>query len=430
MMMNIKKHSSKLVKPFVPTPSTLRHYKIGFIDELMPFVNVGVVLYFSTNSNHDAKFVTRLEKSLEKTLTRFYPLAGRFVNKTLIIDCNDQGAEFIHAKVNIKLQDILAPNANVKFVDDFIPSKKFAIDQFHEPLLAVQVTMFECGGVALGVNVSHKIVDASTLSTFVTEWAAMNQKENEIESTGPGFNSSSLFPGRCFSPLPLQLITEDMSSKYTRMMLSFNESAILKVKAKAMAKENICTKYYSKVQLVSSIIWKAFIDVDRATNNIPKNYMLLQAVSLRGKTASLIPKNSCGNILAFCVTEAGNAETSEELADVLTNNVKKTINSFSNVCHDREDGQTTILNYVTLKDVNIQESTHVLAVTSWSKFPFYEADFGFGKPTWAAPGSVIVQPSAILMDDAQGNGIDAHFMVEVENIPYFERALEIISLAD
>ena len=430
MMMNIEKQSSKLVKPFVPTPPTLRHYKIGLVDELMPFINVGVALYFPTNSNHDTEFVTCLEKSLEKTLTRFYPLAGRFVNKTLTIDCNDQGVEFIHAKVNIKLQDILAPNVNGKFADDFVPSNKFAIDQFHEPLLTVQVTIFECGGVALGVNVSHKIVDASTLSTFVSEWAAMNRKENEIESTGPGFNSSSLFPGRCLSPLPLPLITEDMSSKYTRMMLSFNESVISNLKAKAMAKENICTKYYSKVQLVSSILWKAFIDVDRATNNIPKNYILLQPVSLRGKMASLIPKNSCGNILAFCATEAGNAETSEELVDLLTNNVKKTINIFSNVCHDSEDGQTTILNAVTLKDVNIQESTHVLTVTSWSKFPFYEADFGFGKPAYAATASVALQRAACLMDDAQGNGVDAHFMVEVENVPYFERALEIISVAD
>ncbi|PWA69736.1 transferase, Chloramphenicol acetyltransferase-like domain protein [Artemisia annua] len=430
MMMNIKKQSSKLVKPFVPTPLTLRHYKIGLIDELMPCINIGVALYFPTNSNHDAEFVTRLEKSLEKTLTRFYPLAGRFVNKTLTIDCNDQGVEFIHAKVNTKLQDILAPNVNVKFVDDFIPSNKFSIDQFHEPLLTVQVTMFECGGVALGVNVSHKIVDASTLSTFVSEWAAMNRKENEIKFTGPGFNSSSLFPGRCLSPLPLPLITEDMSSKYIRMIVSFNESAISKLKAKAMAKENICTKYYSKVQLVSSILWKAFIDVDRATNNIPKKYILLQAVSLRGKMASLVPKNSCGNILALCATEAGNAETSEELADLLTNNVKKTINIFSNVRHDTEDGQTTILNAVTLKDVNIPESTHVFTVTSWSKFPFYEADFGFGKPAWAAPPSIALQRVACLMDDAQGNGVDAHFMVEVENVPYFERALEIISYAD
>ncbi|GKA83556.1 transferase, chloramphenicol acetyltransferase-like domain protein [Tanacetum coccineum] len=182
MMMNIVKQSSKLVKPFVPTP-TLHHYKIGLVDELMPFINVGGVLYFSTNSNHDKEFVlTTLEKSLEKTLTRFYPLAGRFVNKIFTIDCKDQGAEFIHAKVNIKLQDILAPKVNVKFVDHFIPSKKFAIDQFHEPLLTVQVTVFECGGVALGINASHKIVDASTLSMFVNEWAAMNRKENEIES--------------------------------------------------------------------------------------------------------------------------------------------------------------------------------------------------------------------------------------------------------
>nr|GEU42950.1 RNA-directed DNA polymerase, eukaryota [Tanacetum cinerariifolium] len=45
------------------------------------------------------------------------------------------------------------------------------------------------------------------------------------------------------------------------------------------------------------------------------------------------------------------------------------------------------------------------------KFPVYEADFGFGKPTWAAPGNFAIQNSACLMDDAQGNGVDAHFLV-------------------
>nr|GEZ86711.1 zinc finger, CCHC-type [Tanacetum cinerariifolium] len=85
-------------------------------------------------------------------------MSGNLVEKT----AHDQGAEFIHAKVNIKLQDILTPNnVNVKFVDGFIPSNKFAIDQFHEPLLTVQVTMFECGEAG-NAETSEELADLLT----------------------------------------------------------------------------------------------------------------------------------------------------------------------------------------------------------------------------------------------------------------------------
>ncbi|PWA97940.1 transferase, Chloramphenicol acetyltransferase-like domain protein [Artemisia annua] len=426
MMMNIEKQSSKLIKPLVPTPQTLRHYKISFTDEIAPFISVSVVLFFSANSNAIPKFVSRLETSLEKILTRFYPLAGRYMDKTQTIDCNDQGAEFIHAKVDIKMQDIFAPCVDVKFVDEFIPTKKFAVEQFTDPLLAIQVTMFKCGGVALGASTTHKIADASTLSTFLNEWAAMNREENEIEFSGPGFNSPSLFPGRCHDPVPLPLIHEESSSKlYIRKKVSFSESEISILKEKAMANGKINTIHLSKVQLVSAIIWKAFISVANATNNKPSESILVQPVDLRGKTASLIPKNSCGNLIGLCATDARMVETTEELADRLSHNVKKTINTLAKVNHCSEEGQTAVLNSLTLKDVKISESTNVIFVTSWCKIPFYQADFGFGKPTWAAPECQPLQNHTTLMDDAQGNGVDAHVLLEVKNVPYFEEVLKV-----
>lgn len=98
----------------------------------------------------------------------------------------------MHAKANIKLEDILGSEVNAKFVDEFIPSKNWA-NKIVDLLLATQVTTFECGGIALGVSISHKIADASTLFSFLNEWVVMNREENEIASTRPGFNSLSLF---------------------------------------------------------------------------------------------------------------------------------------------------------------------------------------------------------------------------------------------
>ncbi|KAK1437733.1 hypothetical protein QVD17_03530 [Tagetes erecta] len=410
MAMIIETQSIKFIKPFIPTPSNHRYYKIGFLDELAPCMNVPIVLFFSQIDN--PKFVTEIQQSLAKTLTPFYPLAGRYDDKTYTIDCNDEGVEFITAKVNIKLQDLLATGENVVFVDKFIPSKDAS-----KWLLAVQATMFECGGVALGVNAEHRIVDASTLCTFLNKWAAMNKEENGIEFAGHGFNSSLLFPGRCFKPAPLQPISDDdMSSKYIRKMYTFSESAISNIKAKARRHD-----HWSKVQLASATIWKARISVDWANNN-PRDSILLQAVNLRGKTMSLIPKHSCGNFWGFCATKAGTIETTEELADRLTYNIKKTVTNFSKVDHNTEEGQMMVLTSFSVP--YIPESTNVITATSWCKFPFYEVDFGFGKPTWVAPGCVPVVNSSCLMDEAQGNGVVAHVIIEVKDVPYFEKALQ------
>ncbi|XP_071714356.1 pelargonidin 3-O-(6-caffeoylglucoside) 5-O-(6-O-malonylglucoside) 4'''-malonyltransferase-like [Rutidosis leptorrhynchoides] len=424
MAMKIEKQSTKIIKPLVPTP-TLRRYKLGLVDEFAPSINVGVVLFFSSNSNHDPKFIAQLEKSLEKTLTRFYPLCGRYDSKTQTIDCNDEGADFISAKVNIKLQDILV-SEDVHFIDEFIPSKIGVVDdQLNASLLATQVTTFECGGLALGVSVSHRLVDASTLCTFINEWGLINRAEHETEPAGPGFISSSLFPARGLPPYPVPLMGDDMFTKFIRKKLSFSASVISNMKANYTNS----TRKWSKVQLVSAIIWKALMVVDRATYNCQKESILLQPFNLRGKMASDIPKNACGNLWGYFATKATTNETTKELTDLLCDSVKKTVSELSKAYHDTEEGQMMILNcLIQLGGVDL-ESTNVSGITSWCKFPFYEADFGFGKPSWVAPGTLPIQNSAFFMDDSEGNGLEAYVFLEVKDVLFFEEALNSIAFA-
>lgn len=64
-------------------------------------------------------------------------------------------------------------------------------------------------------------------------------------------------------------------------------------------------------------------------------------------------------------------------------------------------------------------------MSSWCKFPFYEVDFGFGKPIWAKPGSIPLKNSAYLMDGVGGNGVEAYVCMEPKDLPYFEESLEI-----
>ncbi|XP_022011933.1 pelargonidin 3-O-(6-caffeoylglucoside) 5-O-(6-O-malonylglucoside) 4'''-malonyltransferase [Helianthus annuus] len=383
MAMNAQKQPSKFIKPSVPTPSNLKHYKIGFIDELAPFMDVAIVLFFTKNTNDNSKFGDQLEKSLEKTLTRLYPLAGRFVEESQTIDCNDEGVEFIQAKVNIKLEDILGLEVNARSIKELLPLKTIP----HDNVLTIQLTTFECGGVALGVSATHKVVDTSTLCTFVNEWAAMNREENDIKFTTPGFISSSLFPACGVRPILIPFITdEDLLSKYTLKKLSFSESDISNMKAKAIT-----------------------------------NARISKAINLREKMASPVPKNSCGNLWGFCSTVL---ETNQGLENLLNYSVKKTIDEYSKVHHDSEQGQMIVLNSI-LNVTNTPLSTNLILSTSWCKFPFYEADFGFGKPIWAVPWTTPMKNAMLLIDNAKGNGVDAYIFLEVKDAPYFKEGLDV-----
>ncbi|KAK1427723.1 hypothetical protein QVD17_16416 [Tagetes erecta] len=409
MAMKFKKQPSKFIKPSTPTPPNLKHYKIGFLDELAPLADVPIVLFFTKNNNHDATFAVQLEKSLEKTLVQLYPLAGRYVETSQTIECNDEGVEFIQAKVNIKLEDILLQEANVKSVHEFIPFKTKTCNI----VLRVQLTTFECGGVALGVSAMHKLVDASTLCTFLNEWAAMNRGESEIKLTRPSFISSSLFPARGLPPMPTPHQTDDTTlSKLTMKKLSFNESAISNMRAKAIMSRKHDACRLSKVQLVSSFIWKALISVDHTTRGYLRESILFQLISLRERMASPIPKHSCGNIWGLCATNPATAETFEKLTNLSNDAVRKVINDFSRVHHDSEQGQTIVLNSI-LNFINVPETINACLVSSWCKFPFYEADFGLGKPVLVVPAGIMpLKNLALLIDDVGGNGVEAYICLD------------------
>ncbi|XP_071719272.1 pelargonidin 3-O-(6-caffeoylglucoside) 5-O-(6-O-malonylglucoside) 4'''-malonyltransferase-like [Rutidosis leptorrhynchoides] len=427
----VTKQSKKHIKPSTPNPLTLCHYKIGFIDELAPSLNISVVLFYSVNHNHISKFVSKLEKSLEKTLKLFPPLAGRYVAATHAVDCNDQGVDFIQAKVNMKLEDIVGCEANLRLVNELVPLQPGEVDQVNDPLLAIQVTAFECGGIALGVSISHRIADASTISTFLNEWAYISREEEyEVEHIiGSGFNSSLLFPSRGLDPF-LQGFTRSKSddnelSMYFTKKISFSENEILNLKEKIMLNSRNGNLKLSKAQVVSAIIWNAYNTIDRRINvDHPRDSVFIQAINLRGKTSSLIPNDSCGNFWGILATEckSGNIETIEELSDLLNNSVNNGKDYYAKLRHDNEEGQKMVLiSYEYL--ATIPPTKNVIVISSWCKFLFYEVDFGFGKPVWVNCGSMHTKNLAYLIEGLGGNGIEAYMSLEHKDVPHLKEAL-------
>ncbi|KAK0601642.1 hypothetical protein LWI29_026032 [Acer saccharum] len=183
---------------------------------------------------HEAR-LEKLEKSLSETLTRFYPLAGRYIEDRDSIDCNDDGAEYLNARVDGQLARFLKQNCD-QAVDQqlnwLIPFENEALE-FSQMVLAVQVNMFDCGGLAIGVCLSHKVADGFVIFSFMQGWA-MACKVGLAEVVCPSFDMGILFSARDIDKFSIPVLEDNWTKLITKRFV-FNGDAISKLKAKVMA---------------------------------------------------------------------------------------------------------------------------------------------------------------------------------------------------
>lgn len=111
------------------------------------------------------------------------------------VECNDEGVTFLEARVrSVRLSEVVEKRRSeiveVMFGDglQWKESKSGA-------LLMVQITLFECGGFAVGVLLSHKLADMATMVNFIQDWALISRDAALGEQlVNPLFVAADLFP--------------------------------------------------------------------------------------------------------------------------------------------------------------------------------------------------------------------------------------------
>ncbi|KAL8045119.1 hypothetical protein ABFX02_08G092100 [Erythranthe guttata] len=378
--------STRLVKPCTPTPQNLRNHKISFVDYLNPPMNVGVILLYDNpiSPNNPKQTTTHFQESLSKILPQFYPLAGRYIKKDHSVDCNDSGAEFVEAQV----------------ADD-------------------------CGGLVVSVSVSHRIFDASSVGTFLAVWSNANKNPGMVGSIQirPSFDTPpEFFPGSYISRGDSIKTCWDPNIVVKRF--SFHKEAITSLRSKLRLPEN------SRVRVVCAVIAEAMIGVDRAKNDGKSRACLIaQAVNMRGRTIPPLPKHSCRNWLILSSTRCmmpnnivGNNNI-QELVDILGDGLEKTVADCAEIFSPTgRDVKSIIMEpLVDVRAKSMGGEVNVFAFSDWSKFGFYEADFGWGKPVGAGIGAFSRPNIIVLMDSKEGGGLEAWVHLNRSDMPYFEQ---------
>ncbi|KAF3672155.1 putative salutaridinol 7-O-acetyltransferase-like [Capsicum annuum] len=327
----------KMVKPSTRTPNHLRSLKLSLFDQVAPHVFVPILFHYLPNSECNMEGIAhqrcdKLQKSLAQTLTRFYPLAGRFSKDDLSINCSDEGVEYVESKVNGDLAEFLHQGLKVELLNNFLPT-----DMPSSLLLRVQVN----------------------------EWAHITQ-------TG---TTKGCLPS--FGHLPLLFPARVLSGP----------------------------------------------QVSPPSDTGPK------IVTKRGKSNMPSLEHALGNLYVTVAASLEANKLRKELNDfvnVVGSTTRDTSASIGKASIDDLTSMFVIYGTEVANKLGLGDEIDIYPSTSWCRFPWYEADFGWGNPFWVSSVSKPFQV-IILNDTKDGDGIEAWVSLKENDMAEFETDPDILS---
>ncbi|XP_008241213.1 PREDICTED: BAHD acyltransferase At5g47980-like [Prunus mume] len=432
------------IKPSSPTPHHLRTSSLSVFDQLQPDMYISLLLFYPNNISddvvnnidHNSLFAERsklLKTSLSEALTQFYPFAGEF-EYNVSISCNDHGAGFIESKVNCPIRKVL-DKPDFGILEQLIPVaiKSKSVEAGH--LLLVQVNLFECGGLTIGVSISHKVADASTLSTFIKTWATIalgsaSTASDQVLLPVEFGVAATLFPPQDVfnSPQPIMELIRDSCIMIRdncitkRLVFDASKIAALKSKAASAAVPNP-----TRVEVVSALIWKCALQASRSNLGFTKPSAWVQVVNLRKRSGLAMAENILGNFVSYFTAMTMESDAVE--LESLVHKLRKGIDEYKEKYANGVSGEDAFQIIEGLKNLMMKDSIETYGCTSWCRFSFNQADFGWGKPSWMNFCRNESKNTMILTDMSDGVGIEAFFSLEEEHMAIFERNEYLLAYA-
>lgn len=419
--------SETIIKPSSPTPPHLTKYTLSLLDQLSPPFYVPVVLFYSASDTccRDGNIAEKMKISLSKALSDFYPFAGRLKGNSSI-ECNDKGAIFIESKVHAVLSKFLE-NPDASQVQQFLPFTPYTLSSSEgQVLLAVKVSAFDCGGVGVGVCVSHKVADGSTVATFLDSWSRTSLSSNGDFKTSPCFDASTVFQPKDFNfPFPSGLLRpENLVTK----MFHFGGKDLSRLRRNEFRNMNP-----TKVEAVTALIWKAALEAAKACSekNMFPPSAVTHIVNIRSRATPPLSDRTVGNLWQPSVAPLvdlppeGDIEL-HHLSAVLRNSIQSIdSNHVSGLGGEGGFGYACRF-LLEAREMALRDGVELYRFSSWTRFPFYEVDLGFGKPTWVSTTSVPMKNVVILMGTRSGDGIEAWITLSEEEMGLFQANPELL----
>ncbi|GLJ22653.1 hypothetical protein SUGI_0426700 [Cryptomeria japonica] len=398
--MDVTVTDSVLVKTVKSTP----HYQlwVSNIDLVMVRFHSAVAYIYRRPPNGDSDHVAQiLRDALSKVLVHFYPLAGRLIvdaSGRIAVDCNGEGALFVEAVTESTIDDF-GDFTSPSQVTTLVPSASYENGFTKSPLLMVQVTKFKCGGVALGTAIQHILSDGASSLHFVNSWCDVARglqihllpqlDRSPLRARIPPSVSVS---HQEFAPPPTLLHQEKDSDNLIlheeANKVSFGRFNLSKEQLNALrdeASENPVNKTYSMYIVLAAHIWKC-CTIARGLQEKQRCKLYIPVDGRDRLCRPLLPRGYFGNAI-FMATPIDIA------GEIVSNPLWYTAEKIHESIAKMDDAYLrSELDFLELQpDLNAVIRTNDMfkcpnmSIISWTRLPFYEADFGWGRPTVVGP---------------------------------------------
>ncbi|KAJ4715319.1 vinorine synthase-like [Melia azedarach] len=443
--MDLEIISKEFIKPSSPTPSNLRTHKLCLFDQYVDHSYASCVHYYPLNHNISlsnssdidhivSERLQLLKQSLSETLTHFYTLGGN-LKDDYSVDCNDEGVYFVEARTKSSLKEFLN-QPNLSLLSKFIPEegneRNGRIAGARVDM--IQVTIFACGGLAIGNTMAHMVADGMTIGLFLKCWAAIASKNMEA-AIFPNYNSSLIFPP--VDEDPKDAAWRSLKNPFLktgrpatrRFVFDAKSMANLKARATSSGVQNP-----SRSEAVSAFLFKQIMVAFKTKSGFHKPHLLSHVVNLRRKIKPSIIEYSLGNILwhanALCTED-------EVELDGLVYGMREAIAKYNGDFVKSLQGDEGFVNFrKAIKDdgeVCCKAADRVM-FTSWCNFGFYDVDFGWGKPIWMSSVgwdelATTFYNFIILNDTRLRDGVEAWVLLPEEDMALLELDKELLAFA-
>lgn len=422
--MEIEIISAENIGPACPTPHHLKIYKLSALDQIFQPFYVPLILFYLNDPNtslNDVIFTRakHLKQSLSETLTCFYPFAGRIKDEDLYVHCNDEGVYYAKARVHYQLSKLLGQPDDL-LMNRLVPRHPDTMESTSgKYVFAIQVNIFDCGGIGISTSTSHKVIDGNTYYTFFKAWAAKAQGSSSVV-IDPNFIASSLFPQNPSLLYKWPRPVVHKQAKFSTRRFLFDAAAITALKTK-IASFSSNKKYPTSVEAVSALIWKCAADAALKSRSISENtpHILSIFMNLRRKKSPPLTDHSIGNVLwrpfAQCVPGSDILEL-HRMVDLIRRAISQINSDF--VDKIRGDEGVTRISQLLKEYCELFPKVDCLNLTSICNSGIYEIDFGWGKPIWFF--YVCSTPVVALADTRSGDGIEAYVTLREQDMAIFE----------
>ncbi|MQL93384.1 hypothetical protein Taro_026036 [Colocasia esculenta] len=438
--------SRETIKPSSPTPQHLLTRTLSWIDQVVLPAYSGLVLFYlqgadegSCGANSTSGKLLPLKQSLSESLALYFPLAGRLDGTGATVNCHDEGIDFIQARARCPLSTVLQqPDAGM--MDILLPcARRCDAAGCQEPLLIVKITTFECGGMALGFCHHHTVADGQSMALFLETWSAIARGVPSAEVRRPALDVAAW----AFPPLRRPPPTSGMPSAgrqvvTRRFVLDGSKICALREQSAGDDHARRSDRQLTRVEAVTALIWRCCIRAASSSSGdqggaASGEFAAGHIVDLRSRVRPALPETAFGNVASMVLTEAISCTSTTPLRRLTEQQISAAIRQVDGkyVRENLQDPEGLLAGRSRVGEY-VRRGVKFVCFSSLWGFPFYEADFGWGRPAWVARAgleALQLEGCVTLMGRREGGAaVEAWVGLSEEEMARFQQDPELLSI--